>query len=103
MMQWVERFNAHFMNHREHVQTWLVPARTDTRWFQDLVQSFPCVVVFLSGRVKFISLDGSKDAAPFPSAVVMRAHSFDKTLPIWQSANREFSALFYGIAVKVGW
>lgn len=98
MTQWVERFNNHFAEHTEHVQAWLVPARTDTRWFQDLVQSFPCVVVFLSGRVKFISPDGSKDAAPFPSAIVMRGHSMGQMASMFAHAHK-----LDGIAVKVGW
>lgn len=28
MTQWVERFNNHFAEHTDHVQAWLVPART---------------------------------------------------------------------------
>ncbi|MBQ7737018.1 MAG: adenine methyltransferase [Oscillospiraceae bacterium] len=45
----------------------LLPARTDTKWFHDL-----CLrggqVSFLRGRLKF---GGSKNAAPFPSMLVV--------------------------------
>jgi phage N-6-adenine-methyltransferase len=47
----------------------LVPSRTDTVWFQDY--ALPHEVRYIRGRLKF---GGSKNAAPFPSAlVVMRA------------------------------
>lgn len=44
----------------------LLPARTDTRWWHEY-----CVkgeIRFIRGRLKF---DGHKNAAPFPSAVVV--------------------------------
>lgn len=48
----------------------LVPARTDTSWWNELVpHAFG--VWFLKGRVKFLSADGEEmTSAPFPSAVV---------------------------------
>jgi len=48
----------------------LVPARTDTAWFQDYC--LPHEVRFVRGRLKF----GGANPAPFPSAVVvMRGNS----------------------------
>ena len=44
----------------------LLPARTDTAWWQDIVARHE--VRFLRGRVKF---GGSENSAPFPSAVVV--------------------------------
>lgn len=60
----------------------LIPARTDTRFFHDYIYEKPGVKVrFLKGRVKFINpegpllrgnkMNGSNDAAPFPSMVVI--------------------------------
>jgi site-specific DNA-methyltransferase (adenine-specific) len=53
----------------------LLPARTDTRWFHDLIWDrhhhrplYEVEVRFLKGRLKF---GGSKDSAPFPSMVVV--------------------------------
>ena len=47
----------------------LVPARTDTAWWHDYAMLGE--VRFLRGRLKFVSLDGVKSSAPFPSAVVV--------------------------------
>ncbi len=44
----------------------LVPARTDTAWFQDFCMKGE--LRFIRGRLKF---GGSKNSAPFPSAVVI--------------------------------
>jgi phage N-6-adenine-methyltransferase len=47
----------------------LVPARTDTAWWHDY--SMQGEIRFLRGRLKFVGIDGPKDAAPFPSAIVV--------------------------------
>lgn len=51
----------------------LIPARTDTRWFHDLVLSRAKEIRFIRGRLKF---GGAKHSAPFPSMVVI----FEKAL-----------------------
>lgn len=46
----------------------LVPARTDTRWFQDnCAPPLSSAVCFWRGRLKFV---GAPQSAPFPSALV---------------------------------
>ena len=45
----------------------LLPARTDTAWFHDLIWQ-KAEVRFVRGRLKF---GGCKNAAPFPSMVVV--------------------------------
>lgn len=45
----------------------LLPARTDTRWWHDFIQG-KAEVRFIRGRLKF---GGSKNSAPFPSAIVI--------------------------------
>lgn len=47
----------------------LVPARTDTAWWHDY--AIKGEVRFLRGRIKFVTRNGPKDAAPFPSAIVI--------------------------------
>lgn len=49
----------------------LVPSRTDTRWWHDYVMGAQ-EIRFLRGRLKF---SGSKNSAPFPSAVIIFKHS----------------------------
>lgn len=47
----------------------LIPARTDTSYWHDYIfGNQDCMVDFLRGRLKF---SGSKNSAPFPSAVVI--------------------------------
>lgn len=48
----------------------LVPARTDTRWWQDNIDA-ASFVTFIKGRLKF---GDAKNSAPFPSAFVVFGH-----------------------------
>jgi len=62
--KWVKK--AYESGQRGATVVCLLPARTDTRWWQDY-----CVrgeVHFVRGRLKF---GGSANSAPFPSAVVV--------------------------------
>lgn len=45
----------------------LIPARTDTAWWHDLIIPYGDIH-FLRGRVRF---EGAEHAAPFPSAIVV--------------------------------
>ncbi|HYF36178.1 MAG TPA: DNA N-6-adenine-methyltransferase [Prosthecobacter sp.] len=47
---------------------YLIPARTDTRWFHDIVLPKAREIRFLRGRLKF---GDAKNSAPFPSMVVV--------------------------------
>ena len=58
----------------------LVPARTDTKWFHELVIQNASEVLLIKGRLNFIhgsSVKGSN--APYPSMLVV----FRPTLPVW--------------------
>ena len=46
----------------------LIPARPDTKVWQDLIFKHADQICFIKGRLKF---GNSKDAAPFPSAIVV--------------------------------
>lgn len=46
----------------------LIPARTDTRWFHDIVLPHAKEIRFIRGRLKF---GGAIKSAPFPSMVVV--------------------------------
>lgn len=52
----------------------LLPARTDTTWWHDYCMKGE--IRFIRGRLKF---NGCKNAAPFPSAVVIFRPSSEKT------------------------
>ena len=61
----------------------LVPARTDTRWFHEIVADRH-EVRFLKGRVNF-EIDGiAQDPAPFPSMIVVMRK---EPRPLWRGWN----------------
>lgn len=49
-----------------HRSVFLIPARTDTRWFHDIIYRV-YRIEFIKGRLKF---GNSKNSAPFPSMLV---------------------------------
>jgi hypothetical protein len=48
------------------IAVFLIPARTDTRWFHEIVLPKAEEIRFIKGRLKF---GGSANSAPFPSMV----------------------------------
>jgi phage N-6-adenine-methyltransferase len=60
----------------------LVPARVDTRWWQDICELGE--VRFLRGRLRF----NGADPAPFPSAVVVFTNAFT-TMPAERESERK--------------
>jgi len=63
--QWMEK--AYTESCKGCVVVSLVPARTDTKWWHSWVDG-KAQVTFVKGRLKF---GGSKNGAPFPSALVV--------------------------------
>lgn len=61
---WVERIVRAFKDDEIYEGIALLPARTDTAWFQPL---FEYPICFVRGRLKF---SGADNSAPFPSAIV---------------------------------
>jgi site-specific DNA-methyltransferase (adenine-specific) len=47
---------------------YLIPARTDTRWFHEICLPFAKEIRFIKGRLKF---GDAKKSAPFPSMLVI--------------------------------
>lgn len=50
------------------IAVFLVPARTDTRWFHEMVLPSAAEIRFIRGRLKF---GDSKNSAPFPSMLLI--------------------------------
>ena len=50
------------------VAVFLIPARTDTKWFHEICLPLAKEIRFLKGRLKF---GGAANSAPFPSMVVI--------------------------------
>lgn len=53
-------------NKKGKTVVFLIPSRTDTRWWHDYVMQGE--IRFIKGRLKF---GGAKNSAPFPSAIVI--------------------------------
>lgn len=51
-----------------HTIVFLVPARTDTKWFHNYVLKFNGEIRFIKGRLRF---NNSKNPAPFPSLIII--------------------------------
>ena len=58
------------------IVVYLVPARTDTLWFQDAITRNDLLVraEFLPGRIKFV---GATSSAPFPSMLLILEPKYD--------------------------
>ncbi len=65
---WLEKGIHELQARHARVVVYLLPARTDTAWFHDLVLPVAREVRFVRGRLHF---NESKNAAPFPSMVVV--------------------------------
>ena len=63
---WVEK--AHNEAQKGKLVVMLIPARTDTTWFHDIILKNNYEVRFIKGRLKFGDKKGS---APFPSILVI--------------------------------
>ena len=50
------------------VVVFLVPSRTDTKWFHNIVMNFAKEVRFIKGRLKF---GDHKNSAPLPSMIIV--------------------------------
>ena len=50
------------------LSVFLLPARTDTKWFHELVLNNASEIRFIKGRLKF---SGQKNCAPFQSMIVI--------------------------------
>ena len=63
---WVEK--AHIEAQKGKLVVMLIPARTDTTWFHDIILKNNYEVRFIKGRLKF---GDKKGCAPFPSILVI--------------------------------
>lgn len=60
--EWLKRWRE------AELAVYLIPARTDTRWFHDICLPHAKEIRFIRGRLKF---GDAKHSAPFPSMVVV--------------------------------
>ena len=67
LSKWIRKGIEELQSGRAAQIVWLLPARTDTRWFHDLVVPNAVEIRFLRGRIHF----SEKGPAPFPSMIVV--------------------------------
>lgn len=63
--RWMEKGYQEYLKGK--VVVFLVPSRTDTRWWHDFCMK-ATEIRFVKGRLKF---DDQKNSAPFPSAIII--------------------------------
>lgn len=64
--------------HEADVAVFLIPARTDTRWFHGICLPNADEIRFIKGRLKF---GDAKNSAPFPSMIVVFRQPVTKATP----------------------
>lgn len=65
---WVDYAIEHIKRHQENHVIFLIQSRTDTRYFQKMMESnLDMGIYFFKGRLHF---NESKDSAPFPSCLI---------------------------------
>ena len=62
---WVDKIIEQVIKNNVGVKL-LIPARTDTKYFQKLINNVCCDIIFLKGRLKFNDVG----CAPFPSLLI---------------------------------
>lgn len=67
--KWIDKGISEMKNNKA-LSVFLVPARTDTKWFAKAVKS-ASRIVFVSGRIKFLKDGVSCKSPPFPSAIIV--------------------------------
>jgi site-specific DNA-methyltransferase (adenine-specific) len=83
--EWVDKLRTEYQDGQTSEAIALVPARTDTQWWQ-MLRDYP--VCLVGGRLRF---GDAENAAPFPSAVFYLGenignfyHTFSGLGDIWQ-------------------
>ncbi|MBX4215587.1 phage N-6-adenine-methyltransferase [Candidatus Parcubacteria bacterium] len=66
--KWIERGMMAVDQKAAELAVFLLPARTDTKWFHHLVLPHASEIRFVKGRLKF---GAAKHNAPFPSMIVI--------------------------------
>jgi len=70
LRKWVQKAYEESLGKHDGFIVLLIPARTDTSYWHDFIFG-KAQIKFLRGRLKFELNGESKDAAPFPSALVI--------------------------------
>lgn len=70
IVKWIEKGYSEVLSNDCQVVVFLIPARTDTRYFHDYIYN-QFEIRFIKGRIKFEKNKISQSSAPFPSMIVI--------------------------------
>jgi phage N-6-adenine-methyltransferase len=88
--KWVAKCIEEYTSGRVTEIVLLVPARVDTRWFAKIANYHWCSI---TGRLKFKSLSGNTDPAPFPSAVVYLGYRPEEFECVFESIGKIYKTV----------
>jgi len=89
--KWVDKCIEEYTTRRAEEIILLVPARVDTRWFRKISNYYWCSI---SGRLKFKSLNGITNSAPFPSAVIYMGYRPEEFEIVFESIGKIYKTHF---------
>ena len=85
-IEWVKRANEQVKKYNNTI-VMLIPARPDTKVWHEQIFKDATVICFIKGRLKF---GNSKDAAPFPSALIVFGKYNDEQVKILETLGKVF-------------
>lgn len=82
--RWLQKAVDELKAGRIETAVFLIPARTDTRFFHDIVMRHAAAIYFVRGRVTFSNPDGRDgQPAPFPSMVIVLERDAGPSPALW--------------------
>ena len=73
-INWIKKANEESIKNNSTIVC-LIPARPDTKVWHEIIFPNALAICFIKGRLKF---GGSKDSAPFPSAIIVFGNELTK-------------------------
>lgn len=70
IVRWLTKALFNLALGEAELAVFLLPARTDTRWWHNLVLPYAAEIRFLRGRLRFTRA-GARGTAPFPSVLII--------------------------------
>lgn len=84
--KWIRKGAFEAKQNRQRV-VFLVPARTDTKWYHEIVLQEARQIIFVKGRIQFTMPGKKKNSATFPSMVIVFDGIEHPTGPVFRTMN----------------
>lgn len=86
-IKWIERASEQSIKYNNTI-VMLIPARPDTKAWQNVIFKSASTICFIKGRLKF---GNSKDSAPFPSALIVFGGINDEQFELLNCLGKTFN------------